>query len=106
MERELQHKNEHELSGKSRKKTGKERQLRPCKAPKVSNSVLESEKDSLGLRVQQGSEAQLGPKGASSTPRVHFTEKSQPLRKSTYLRFQQKGVEKWGLHVHSSAPPT
>lgn len=71
MERELQHGNEHELSGKSRKETGKERQ------PRVF----------LGLRVQWGSEAQLGPTGASSTPRVHFTEKSQPVRKSTYLRF-------------------
>lgn len=86
-ERELQRKNEHELSGKSRKETGKERRLRPCKAPKVSNSVLESGKDGLGLRVQRGSEAQLGPTGASSAPRVHFTEKSQPVRKSTYLRF-------------------
>lgn len=39
-ERELQRKNEHELSAKSRKETGKERQLRPREAPKVSNSVL------------------------------------------------------------------
>lgn len=80
--------NMNHLGSQERRQTGKEaaKTLQGSQGSK-GHSVSESGKGSLGLRGQRGSEAQLGPTGTSRAPRVHFTEKSQPVRKSTYLRF-------------------